>query len=290
VVRDGVSVGLATGAYGLSFGALSAAAGLTLAQTCALSLLMFTGGSQFALVGVVAGGGNALGGAATAVLLGARNAFYGLRLASLLQLRGLRRLLAAQLVIDESSAMAIGREDDPHAARVAFWATGVSVFVFWNLATLLGALGAEALSDPAVLGLDAAAPAAFLALLAPNVRRRRPLAVALAAAVVAVAVTPFVPAGVPILAAAAVAVATALTGPRPPDEDEPAPGGAPAHGDAPAVEQPPAATHAPSARDTPADDPPAATDERPAGPGGDAPMTGHDDGWRRARASEGRGH
>ena len=219
MVRDGVSVGLATGAYGLSFGALSTAGGLTLAQTCALSLLMFTGGSQFALVGVVAGGGSGVGGAATAILLGVRNAFYGLRLASLLEVRGVRRLVAAQLTIDESSAMAVGQEDDPHTARVAFWATGISVFVFWNAATALGALGAEALSDPAVLGLDAAAPAAFLALLAPRVRGRHPLAVALAAAVVAVLVTPFVPAGVPVLAAAGIAVAFALASPADADTD-----------------------------------------------------------------------
>ena len=216
VVRDGVSVGIATGAYGLSFGALSTAAGLSVAQTCALSLLMFTGGSQFALVGVVAGGGNPLSGAATAVLLGARNAFYGLRLASLLGTGGWRRPVAAQLVIDESPAMAVGQDDGGpdgvRATRVAFWATGLSVFVLWNLATLLGAVGADALSDPAVLGLDAAAPAAFLALLAPRVRDREPRAVALAAAVVAVALTPLVPAGVPVLAAAGVAVAAALAG------------------------------------------------------------------------------
>jgi predicted branched-subunit amino acid permease len=211
IVRDGVSVGVATGAYGLSFGALSTAADLTVAQTCALSLLMFTGGSQFALVAVAAGGGSPVSGVATAVLLGARNAFYGLRLTSLLGVRGWwRRLVTAQLVIDESSAMAVAQDDDARAARVAFWATGGSVFVFWNVATLLGALGAEALSDPAVLGLDAAAPAAFLALLAPRVREREPFAVGLAAALAAVVLTPFVPAGVPVLVAAAVAVATGL--------------------------------------------------------------------------------
>ena len=214
VVRDGVGVGIATGAYGLSFGALSTAAGLSVAQTAALSLLMFTGGSQFALVGVAGAGGSGLSGAATAVLLGARNAFYGLRLASLLAVRGLRKLVAAQLVIDESTAMALGQDDD-RAARVAFWSTGMAVFVCWNLASLLGAVGAEALSDPAVLGLDAAAPAAFLALLAPRLRERELQAVALAAAVVAVAVTPLVPAGVPVLAAAGVAVAAGLAHPGP---------------------------------------------------------------------------
>lgn len=203
--RDAVAVGVATGAYGLSYGALAAAAGLSLWQASATSLLMFTGASQFALVGVLAAGGTALSAAATATLLGSRNAFYGLRLAPLLDVRGGRRLAAAQLVIDESTAMAVARDDD-RAARLAFWATGLSVFVLWNVATIVGAVGASALDDPSVLGLDAAVPAAFLALLAPRLRGREPWAVALAAAVVAVAVTPMVPAGVPVLVAAAVAV------------------------------------------------------------------------------------
>jgi predicted branched-subunit amino acid permease len=202
-------VGVATGAYALSYGALATSAGLSVAQTCALSLLMFTGGSQFALVGVVDGGGAAISGAATAVLLGARNAFYGLRLTQLLEVRGARKLVAAQLVIDESSAMAVGQEGR-RAARVAFWATGVAIYLFWNLVTLAGALGAEALSDPGVLGLDAAAPAAFLALIAPRVREREPFLIALASAGVALAVTPLVAPGIPVLAAAAVAVVAGL--------------------------------------------------------------------------------
>jgi predicted branched-subunit amino acid permease len=210
VVRDGVSVGLATGAYALSYGALATAAGLSVAQTCTLSLLMFTGGSQFALVGVATAGGSPVSGAATAVLLGSRNAFYGLRLTSLLDVRGLRKLVGAQLVIDESAAMAVGQGDDTRAARVAFWTTGVAVYVFWNLITLAGALGAEALSDPGVLGLDAAAPAAFLALIAPRVREREPLAIALASALVAIVVTPLVAPGIPVLAAAVVAVVAGL--------------------------------------------------------------------------------
>src|SRR4051812_7102526 len=145
IVRDGITVGAATGAYGVSFGALSSAAGLSIAQTCALSIFMFTGASQYALVGVANSGGNPLAGAATAILLGARNLFYGLRLATIVRPRGLaRRLVAAQLVIDESTAMAIGHETDA-AARVGFWSSGTAVFVLWNLATLLGALGANAL-------------------------------------------------------------------------------------------------------------------------------------------------
>jgi predicted branched-subunit amino acid permease len=198
-------VGVATGAYGLSFGALSTAAGLDILQTCALSLLMFTGGSQFAFVGIVSGGGSSVAAAATAVLLGARNALYGLRLSALLGVRGAKRAAASQLVIDESTAMAIGR-DEILLARLGFYATGLSVFVLWNLATLVGALGAQSLSDPKVLGLDAAAPAAFAALLAPRMRGREPWLVGSAAAVVALVSLRFVPIGVPVLLAAGVAV------------------------------------------------------------------------------------
>ncbi|MDQ1519854.1 MAG: hypothetical protein QOI55_927 [Actinomycetota bacterium] len=211
IIRDGITVGAATGAYGLSFGALSSTAGLSTTQTCALSLLMFTGASQFALVGIARSGGNPLTGAATAILLGVRNVFYGLRLSSLLRLQGVRRLAAAQFVIDESTAMAVTRETDAEA-RVGFWSTGLSVFVLWNVATLVGALGAQALSDPSVLGLDAAAPAAFCALLAPRMRGREPWTIALAAAAISVAITPVVPAGVPVLAAAAVAAAFGVFG------------------------------------------------------------------------------
>jgi predicted branched-subunit amino acid permease len=205
VVRQAVAIGLTTGAYGLSFGAISTAAGLSVLQTCALSLLMFTGASQYALVSVIAGGGSALSGAATAILLGTRNALYGVRLSSLLRLNGRSRVVAAQLVIDESTAMAIGQASD-EAARLGFWATGLSVFLWWNLGTLIGALGAHALSDPKVLGLDAAAPAAFLALLAPRMASRQAWLIALVAAFVALAALPITPVGVPVLLAALVAV------------------------------------------------------------------------------------
>jgi predicted branched-subunit amino acid permease len=205
VVRAAIGVGLATGAYGISFGAISVAAGLSVAQTCALSTLMFTGGSQFALVGVLGVGGAPIAAAATAVMLGARNAFYGLRLASILNVRGVRRVVAAQLVIDESTAVSVGQASG-RGQRLGFWATGIAVYLGWNLATLLGAVGAGALRDPRDLGLDAAAPAAFLALLAPRMRSAQPWVVGLVAALVAVASVPYVPIGVPVLLAAAVAL------------------------------------------------------------------------------------
>jgi predicted branched-subunit amino acid permease len=167
---------------------------------------MFTGASQFALVGVIGAGGGVWAGALAAVLLGSRNALYGLRLASLLDIRRWRRLAAAQFVIDETTAMAIARED-PQLSRFAFWSTGLALFTLWNAGTLIGALATHVVSSPKALGLDAAPPAAFLALLAPRLRAREPLAIAIAAAVVAIAVLPFVPAGVPLLIVAVLVAA-----------------------------------------------------------------------------------
>ena len=218
VVRNAVGIGIASGAYALSFGAISVSAGLSIGQTCVLSLLMFTGASQFAMVGVVGVGGSPFAGAATAVLLGLRNGLYGLRLSPLLGVRGLRKAAAAQFVIDETTAMAIAQDSD-RASRLGFWCTGLVLFVLWNAGTLVGAVGAQALSDPRVLGLDAAAPAAFLALLAPRMRSREPWVVAATAGAVALASVPFVPTGVPVLLAAGVAVAFGVgrKDPAPPD-------------------------------------------------------------------------
>jgi predicted branched-subunit amino acid permease len=194
-----VGIGIAVGAYGLSFGAAAITAGLTTLQACALSLLLFTGASQFALVGVLGAGGSAVAAVAGALLLGTRNTLYAVRLSSLVPVRGPRRAVAAQLTIDESTAIATAAPDG--LAPMGFWVTGISVYVLWNLATLLGALGAARLGDPGVLGLDAAVPAAFLALLAPQVRDRQRLAVAVAGALVALLAVPLTPAGVPVLLA-----------------------------------------------------------------------------------------
>jgi predicted branched-subunit amino acid permease len=214
IIRDGVAVGIATGAYGVSFGAVSVAAGLDVLQTCALSLLVFTGASQFAFVGVLAAGGAPLSGTLTALLLGTRNTLYGLRLAPLLSWRGWRRVGAAQLLIDESTAMSVSR-DTTAAARVGFLSTGFSVFALWNLATFLGALAGESLGDPRTYGLDAAVGAAFLALLWPRLHTPINRLVGVLAAALALGLGPVTAAGVPVLAAAAVAlVAGVLTGGR----------------------------------------------------------------------------
>ncbi|KQW53443.1 branched-chain amino acid ABC transporter permease [Nocardioides sp. Root1257] len=220
IIRDSLGVGVATGAYGVGFGAVSVAAGLSVAQTCALSLLVFTGASQFALVGVIATGGAPISGALSAMLLGTRNTLYGLRLAPMLQWRGWRRALAAHVLIDESTAMSVTRETTP-AARLGFLTTGVSVFVLWNVATCAGAVAGNAIGDPRTYGLDAAVGAAFLALLWPRLHSRRNQVVAVVAAAVALGAVPIVPAGVPVLAAAAVALLAGILTKDQPQEQQP---------------------------------------------------------------------
>jgi 4-azaleucine resistance transporter AzlC len=186
----------------VSFGVLAVAAGLSAAQTCAMSLLVFTGASQFAAVGVISAGGSVAAALAPALLLAGRNAVYGLSLVPILRDRLPTRLLESQLIIDESTAMARSRSQlGPEAARHAFLATGISVFVFWNLGTLIGALAGGGIADPKTLGLDAMFPAAFLALLAPQLRRPGAPVAAVSGALIALVLVPFVPAGVPILAA-----------------------------------------------------------------------------------------
>lgn len=201
---------MATGAYALSFGAISVASGLTPWQTQALSLFMFTGASQFALVGVLGSGGGVIAAILTAWLIGSRNGLYALSMAPILRVRGLRKFSAAHLTIDESTAMALAHPDPPAASRRAFWMTGLAIYVLWNIGTLIGALGAAALNDPAVLGLDAAIPAGFVALLWPRLKGRAAWTLAAVSAAVALILTPFLRPGVPVLAAAVVALIAAM--------------------------------------------------------------------------------
>jgi predicted branched-subunit amino acid permease len=203
-VKIGWSIALATGLYGISFGALAVASGLNFWQTVALSALMFTGGSQFAFIGVIAGGGGGAAAFGSAALLGMRNAVYGMQLNALLGPSGWRKVVAAQVTIDESMATATGQSDPVERAR-GFWVAGLGVFVLWNLFTVLGALLGQALGDPKAWGLDGAAVAAFLGLLWPRLRAREPVAIAVACALATVLAVPFVPPGVPILVAAVVA-------------------------------------------------------------------------------------
>lgn len=207
VWREALGVVLATSAYGVSFGALAVASGLDVWQACVLSLLMFTGGSQFAFVGVFAAGGLAAlpSAIASAALLGVRNVAYGMRMSPIIGTTRARRVLAPHFTIDESTAVAVA-QGDPRLRRIGFWVTGVGIFLGWNATTLVGALVGDVLGDPRSWGLDAAAAAAFLALLWPRLRKRQAVAVGVAAAVIAAATTPFLLPGLPVLVAAVVAV------------------------------------------------------------------------------------
>ncbi|MET7384134.1 AzlC family ABC transporter permease [Streptomyces sp. NPDC005529] len=206
VVRDALGVGVAVGLSGFAFGVTSAGSGLSLLQTCALSLLVFTGASQFALVGALAAGGNPLTAAAGAFFLGVRNAFYGLRLSQLLALPRAVRPFAAQWVIDETTAVALA-QPTRRSVRLGFTVTGLSLYLLWNLTTLLGAAGAEAIGDTDAWGLDAAGPAVFLALLAPMLKSTTERAVAGIAVLLGLGLLPVLPAGVPVLVAALAAPA-----------------------------------------------------------------------------------
>ncbi len=203
-----LSVSFTVGLYGTAFGAASIAAGFSIFQTCLLSLLTFSGASQFAIVGVMGAGGSAISGIATASLLGIRNALYGLRMAPILKVRGIKRAIAAQVTIDEATGVAVGQENlGVDAMRAGFWLTGFGVYIFWNFFTMLGALGAQAMGDPSSWGLDAAVPAAFLGLVWPRLIGKLERTLAVSSILLAVLLSPFISAGLPIIATALLAAA-----------------------------------------------------------------------------------
>jgi predicted branched-subunit amino acid permease len=203
VRRQALSVGVATALYGISFGAIAVTSGLSVLQACLSSLLLFSGGSQFALVGVIGNGGSLWAAVSASSLLGIRNGLYALQINSSLRPRGWRRPVAAQITIDESTAVSVAQADTS-GRRLGFWLTGLTVYVGWNLMTLLGAVIGSAIGDPRTYGLDAAASAAFLALVWPRLRQRRGLEIAVLGAVVDICLVPVLPAGLPIVAAGAI--------------------------------------------------------------------------------------
>jgi len=216
-VRSSVSMSLGVAAavslYGISFGALAVASGLDFWQTQVLSLFMFSGGSQFAVIGLVATGAPGLSVITAAGLLGVRNGLYAVRMSSVVGTGFWKRLLAGHWTIDESTAVAIA-QTEPRAQRIGFWLTGAAIFVGWNAMTAAGAILGDALGDPRAWGLDAAAAAAFLGLLWPRIQSRQPVAVAAVAAVITVLTVPTAPAGLPVLIAAAAGIVMALLAER----------------------------------------------------------------------------
>ncbi len=205
VARTSLSVAFTVGLYGAAFGAAGVTAGFTILQTCLLSILLFSGASQFAVVGIMGAGGSAISAIATATLLGFRNALYGLQMAPILKVTGLKRILSAQITIDESTAVSTLQESDVDRKR-GFYLTGIGVYVFWNLFTYLGALGASAIGDPAVWGLDAAVPAAFCGLVWPRLKDKKQFLISALAIVLALSLTPITAAGIPIITTVLLAV------------------------------------------------------------------------------------
>ncbi|CAB4533523.1 unannotated protein [freshwater metagenome] len=207
-VTQSLSVSFTVGLYGIAFGAAGIAAGFSLLQTSLLSLLTFSGASQFAVVGVMGAGGSSISAIATASLLGIRNGLYGLRMAPILKVRGAQRIVAAQVTIDESTGVAIGQENlGNDAMKAGFWLTGFGVYFFWNLFTIVGALGAQAMGNPSAWGLDAAVPAAFLGLVWPRLNSSFEKTLAALSLILAVVLSPFISAGLPIIATSLLAVA-----------------------------------------------------------------------------------
>ena len=205
VDRTALSVAFTVGLYGAAFGAAGVTAGFSILQTCLLSILLFSGASQFAVVGIMGAGGSAVSAIATSTLLGFRNALYGLQMAPILKVKGLKRILAAQITIDESTAVATLQENDADRRR-GFYVTGIGVYVFWNLFTFLGALGASAIGDPSVWGLDAAVPAAFCGLIWPRLKNKTHFVVSSVSIAWALLLTPITPAGIPIITTVLLAV------------------------------------------------------------------------------------
>lgn len=198
-VRDALALAVAVAVVGVSFGALATAAGVPTPLTIAMSLLVFAGGAQFLAVAVVAAGGSPVAAVAGGLLLNLRHLPFGLAVANVVGDRWAARALGAHILIDESTAFARARGSGVRARR-AYWTSGVLLFTFWNTGALLGVLAGSAIPDPSVFGVDAAFPAALLALLLPALRRSDARRVGLAAAVLAVATTPFLTPGLPVLA------------------------------------------------------------------------------------------
>ena len=201
MVRNVSPIALTAFVTGASFGAIAVAAHIPVWLVCAMSLLIFAGGSQFMVVGIVAAGGSPIAAVVAGLLLNARHLPFGLAMGDLLGERLATRIIGSHILIDESVAFALA-QGDRRRARAAFWTCGVALLLTWNSGTLLGALIGQVIGDPNRFGLDAAFPAAMLALILPSLKDRRTLTVAVLGAAIAVATTPVLPPGIPVVLAA----------------------------------------------------------------------------------------
>jgi 4-azaleucine resistance transporter AzlC len=196
---------VAVGLFGVSFGVLSATSGgMGALPAIVMSATTFAGSAQFAAAAILASGGQPIAAVAAALLLNARYLPIGVSVARFLTGGPPIRFLKSQLVVDESWAIAARDEGHFDAGRLI--GAGIVLWLAWVGGTIVGVVGGEALGDPAALGLDAAFPALFLALVAPQLGNRRAVAAAALGAAIALALVPFTPAGVPIIAAASAAL------------------------------------------------------------------------------------
>lgn len=216
LVRDVAALAGAVSFVGASFGAIATASGNPVWVPVLMSLLVFAGGAQFMAVGVAAAGGGMVAAVLAGLLLNLRMLPFGMAITDSLGSRRITRLIGSHLVTDESTAFALARSDDPLRSRQAFWVCGVTVFTVWNISVVVGALASTVLGDPDAFGIDAAFPAALLALVLPALREERVRRAALVGAAVAVLTTPLLPPGIPVLLALAGLLAMLLPVPRRP--------------------------------------------------------------------------
>jgi 4-azaleucine resistance transporter AzlC len=217
IIRDVALVAAATALVGVTFGAITVSAGLPVWLPVMLSVLVFSGASQFVFVGLMIAGGGPMAAVLAALLVNVRHLPFGLVVGDLLGTGPARRLAGSHLMIDEAVAFALSQDDGPRR-RAAYWVTGIGLFVSWNAAVVVGAAAGTAISDTGALGLDAAFPAVLLALILPSLRAPATRRAALAGVVVALVTAPFVPTGVPVL----LALAGVVVGARRARSDAPA--------------------------------------------------------------------
>jgi 4-azaleucine resistance transporter AzlC len=192
-------IAVAAAAFGASFGILARAADFERLAAVVMSATTFAGSAQFAVVSTLDDGGGVAAAIVAAVLLNARYAPISVSVAPFFGGSRWRRLVESQLIVDES--WVVSRRADGSFDRRILVGAGLVLYVAWVGSTVIGVLAGEAIGDPATLGLDAAFPALFLALLVPQLTSRRALATTLVAAAIALVLIPFTPAGIPIIAA-----------------------------------------------------------------------------------------
>ncbi len=196
--RRALPVALVVGVFGVSFGVLARASGFPLLAPMIMSLTTFGASAQFAAASVLGDGGGVAAAAIAAVLLNARYAPIGLSVSPALRGGVLQRFVHANLVVDESWGVAnVGGRVN----RELLIGAGLAVYVCWFVGTVVGSIGGNFIGDPNAFGLDAAFPALFVALIAPQLRRREAVQAALIGGAVALLLVPLARPGIPILAA-----------------------------------------------------------------------------------------